>query len=343
MINNKTLDITSGVTVKNKLYFKTYRAAPGLYCYDMLTKNLQVIEEPLEINAAWDKYSYNGAEKVDKYILFIPYFGKHFIFLNIENNQVIYFQKEKNAIYYTAVEFEKKVFVFSEKIEDTIVFDLNDFSHSYPFESQSYRIKLSCAQVGMTESKVIISTEEPDCIAEIDLNICSVCYKDIEKRGVHYNLVIPYEDGFILTGDQQVILLWDGEENCKFINLVEEGARQEIPWKALFTNAVVVNDKVYFGPFNYKSLVSLDLKKMIVDYLYEMQGQEMASLIEMDKSLLLSVIEDDMPKKNMIYKYDGSMDDYNRLELNERFKFPGAQKEYSNVALKYFIEDILNN
>jgi len=341
---NKVLDIPAGITVGDKFYFKTYRATLGLYCYNMSQKKLQIIEEPKELNAAWERYSYCGAIKADRYIVFIPYFGKHFVFLNTENDQVLYFKKCKNSVYYTAVEYEKKVFVFSEKIEDTVVFELNDFSYSYPFEGQSSETKLlGGINVGIKNSKVILTTDKPDCVAQVDLELCSVEYKMLENRGMFYNLVVPYKEGYILTGDQPVILLWDGMKKYRYVSLEKWVRQEKIPWKHFFTNALTHNNKVYFGPLNYKKFISLDLDNMQVEYLYEMQYKEISYLSEMCDGILLSIVEDDEPKRNCIYTDNGSVFDCNAFELNDSFKFSGSQKEYSRVALRFFLEDVKNS
>lgn len=338
---NNVLDMTTGITVKDKLYFKTYRAFPGLYCYDILQKKMYVIDEPRELNASWKRYSYNGASKADKYIIFIPYYGNYFIFLNTENNEILYFEKKKNSVYYDAAEYEQRVFVFADRIENIIVFDLKNFSYYYPFEKQSFSVLLLCAKAGVKESTVIITTEKADYIAEIDLKLCRVHYKNIKERGIHYNIVITYKDGYILAGDKPTILLWDGKENYQYIDLEEKWIRHdEIAWKMLFTNAIILNKKVYFGPLNYKKMVSLDLENMQVEYCYEVQKNEIASLIKIGNEILLSSIEDDEPRRNQIYTEGGKIIEGTAFEMNDSIKLSGSEMEYSGKALKYFLEDI---
>lgn len=331
---NQALDITAGITVGSKFYFKPYRASMGLYCYDMLQQKLQIIEEPRELNEAWVKYSYYGAMKADKYILFIPYFGKYFVFLDTESDKVIYFEKERNSVYFTAIEYEEKVFVFSKRIADTIVFDLSDFSHFYPFDGLSSDIELiETLNVGRKGAKVILPTGKKDCIIEMDLNLYSVEYKELERRGIVYNIVLSYEEGYLLTGNQPVILLWDGKNDYRDISIGNEWIRHEkIPWDYLFTNAIIHNNKIYFGAWNYKKLISLDLKNMQIDYLYEMSNKEISYLSKMGDEFLISIVEEDDPKRNCIYTAQAGVVGFHQLKMRDSFKFPGATKEYSRLA-----------
>lgn len=342
---NNDLDITTGITVGNKFYFKTFLASMGLYCYDMLQQKLQIIEEPRELNEAWVKYSYYGAIKADKYILFIPYFGKYFVFFDPESGKVFYFEKERNSYYFTAIVYEKKIFVFSDIITDIIVFELDDFSHFYPFEGQVSAINLmDTLNVAKKGSKVVLPTQKEDCVVEIDLNLYSVNYKELERRGIVYNIVLSYEDGYLLTGNQPVILLWDGMNHYREINIGETWIRHEtILWKQLFTNAMIRNNKVYFGAWNYKKLISLDLRNMYIDYLYEMSHKEISYLSKMGDELLISIVEDDNPKRNCIYTGQAGVVDFHQLKMRDSFKFPGAKKEYSRSALHFFIEDVVSN
>lgn len=343
---NQALDIISGITVGNKFYFKTYLTGMGLYCYDMLLQNLQIIEEPKELNEAWVQCSYFGSIKADKYVLFIPYMGKYFVFLDTESDRVIYFEKERNSLYAAAVEYENKVFVFSKRISDTIVFDLSDFSHFYPFDGWSSTIALiENSNIGKNGTKVIIPTEKEDCVVEIDLNSYSVEYKELERHGIIYNIVLSYDGGYILAGNYPVILLWDGKNNYRDINIEKEWIKHEItPWNSLFTNAVIQNGKVYFGAWNYKKFISLDLKNMQIAYLHEILDKEVLFLSKMGNEVLLSVVEEEnKPKKNCTYTDKSGVVSFNKFQMKDSFRFPGAKREYSRVALRFFIEDLLNS
>ena len=340
---NQAIDITAGITVGSKFYFKTFLASMGLFCYDILQQKLQIIEEPRELNEAWVKYSYYGAMKADKYILFIPYFGKYFVFFDTENDNVIYFERERNSVYFTAIEYKEKVFVFSEKIADIIVFELGDFSHFYPFEGRSFDINLmDNLNIARKESKVVLPTQKEDCIVEIDLDLYSVEFKNLEKHGMIYNIVISYEGGYILTGDRPLILLWDGMNNYRDINIGNEWIRYEKnSWRPLFTNAVIDNSKIYFGAWSYKKFISLDLRNMRIDYLYEMSNKEISYLSKMDDELLLSIVEEDNPKRNCIYTAQAGVVGFNKLKMSDSFRFSGAKREYSRSALTFFIDDVV--
>lgn len=342
---NQALDITSGITVGNKFYFKTFWASMGLYCYDMLQQRLRIIEEPRELSEAWDKNSYYGAININQYILFIPYFGKYFVFFDTESEKVIYLERERNSVYFTAIVYDEKVVVFSDKIADIVVIELDDFSHFYPFDGRSFDINLmDNLNVGRKGTKVILPTVYEDCVVEMDLNLYSVEFKKLEKLGMIYNIVISYEDGYIITGDQPVILLWDGMNNYRNINIENEWIRYEKnSWKPLFTNAVIDNGKIYFGAWSYKKFISLDLRNMHIDYLYEMSNKEMSYLSKMGDELLLSIIEEDNPKRNCIYTVQTGVVGFNELKMSDSFKFLGAKREYSKSALHFFIEDVVSS
>lgn len=342
---NQALDITAGITVGNKFYFKTCLTSMGLYCYDMLLQNLRTIEEPKELNEAWVQCAYFGSIKADKYILFFPFFGKHFVFLDTESDKVIYFEKERNSFYTVAVEYEKKVFVFSKKIADIIVFDLSDFSYFYPFDGWSSAITLAeTSNIGKNGTKVVIPTEKEDCVVEIDLNSYSVEYKELERRGIIYDIVLSYEDGYILAGNYPVILLWDGKNNYRDINIENKWIKHEITsGDSLFTNAVIQDGKVYFGARDYKKFISLDLKNMQIAYLYEKLDKEIIFLSKMGNEVLLSVIEENKSKKNCTYTEKTGVVDFDKFEMKDSFKFLGAKREYSRSALRFFIEDVVSS
>lgn len=345
MMISKTIDIVNWINIDEKLYFKSYRSVPGLFCYDILLKKLSIIAEPDEIYRSWQKYGYSsGVGRVNKYVVFAPYYAKKFIVLNTENLEVLSFDSRRAAVYVDAVEYNDKLFVFAEKITDSVVFDSRTFLFEYPFSSQFLSIGISSAGCSNRKgTKVTIPIQEKDCIAEIDLESYDVNIRILGELNIDYNIIIPCGDGYILTGNKSLINIWDGNDKVETLELEQRWLRpQTIQWPDLFCGAILKDDKVFLCPHNYKMLTALNLTTRKIEYLYEMGEKEHANMNELPEGLLLSVVEDDNSKRNCLFSYDGKVSNCTEFDFRDEFKLSGANIEYSRRALQYFIDDLIS-
>ena len=341
----KAIDIVNWINVDDKLYFKSYRGMPGLFCYDISLKKLSIVAEPREVYHDWKKYGYStGVGKVNKYVVFAPYYAKKFIVLNTENMEVLCFENQKSDLYVNSVEYDDKLIIFANKIEDSVIFDSKSLSFKYPFSHQVSSINIrSAGCINRKGSKVVISTERKDCVAEIDLESCTVNIRPLSEQNIIYNMVISWGDNYILTGDRPLLVLWNGNDKVEILKLDQQWMRPKvIPWPDLFSGAVIKDTKAYLCPHNYKMLTSLDLEKKEIEYLYEIEEKEHANINELPKGLLLSIVENEHPKRNCLYRYDGKVENCTEFDFRDEFKLSGAGIEYSRKALQYFIDDLIS-
>mgnify|MGYP007098663545 CR=1 FL=1 len=341
---HKTIDIVSWVNINNKLYFKSYRGMPGLFCYDILYKKLELIKEPAEVYRSWEKYGYStGIGSINKYVVFAPHNAKKFIVLNTESMEILSFDKKRLAVYTASVEYDGKLIIFAKKLSDSVVFDSRSLLFEYPFSSQPSSIETRL--VGCVKRKgkrVILSTQHKDCVAEIDLESYCVNIRFLKELDIVYNMVILCGDNYILTGDKPLLVIWDGTAKTETLKLDSSWMRpQTIPWPDLFFGAVIKEEKAFFCPQNYKMLTCFDLTTKKIEYLYEMEEKEHACMNELPEGLLLSIIEEDSPKRNCLYRYDGRAEDCTIFDFKDEFKLSGASIEYSRKALQYFIDDLI--
>ncbi len=343
-MKNKAMDIPKLVELNGKYYFKPYRSRAGMYCYDCKNESFNIVEEPIEIIRDWEKYYYGtGSGTIGKYVVFAPYYGKEFVILNTENEEIIRYENTKRGVYISAVLYNDDLYIFSEKIADTVVFSKDKMIPEYPFSylSRDMMIRPSGSEI-LRDGRLIVAAQTDDMLVCIDLISKKVSNIELDKIGVSYNIVVPIKNRYILAGNRPYLYQWDGKNIKNIGELDPKWMRgDKIPWPYMFSRYLRVGNKVYFSPENYQMFVAYNEESKEIEYIYEMEDKEIATISNTYMGIVLSVVENDDSKKNYLYTDKNEIEIFDRFDFRDDFRLRGQMREYSKNALVFFLEDIV--
>jgi hypothetical protein len=255
-----------------------------------------------------------------------------------------------NSKYRSSAVWKNKLYMFpngSCSIDEIAVFDSNAGNIIYPFKNDNMNLEINAYGNAVVDNgNVYLPLNDYNQILKINLITCDYKILSVGEREERYGVILKVGELFYLSGEKNYIYIWDGGQKVREISLEDKSRGKLIPWKQLFSDAILYQQHIIFSPLRYLYIISISLDDLKVKKIYKLDdvGDISWGMEKLRNDIFISTINvsTNRVKQFLISSINNeiTVNEKEIFKLDEDIDLCRYGIEYSEFALKRFIRNI---